>query len=272
MGDCWINGKLGEQLSVFDRGCMFGDGFFTTMAVRNSQVELFQQHQYRVKQSLMRLAISVDESFIWSFIQKRAQNLVQGGLKLVITRGQGEQGYQLPSQVNPQWIVSSFAPISRYERWQIEGIRLGVARTKLAVGHIYSDLKTLNRLEQIAIKCELDQSVDDLIVLDHFDHVVEASAANLFWRKGQILYTPTLKHAGIHGAMRQYLLSLLLSEPEFVDLHLQQGQFSLTDVMLADEIWLTNSLLPIVPVAWFNGSSFSDFSCSHRLLRHMGYL
>ncbi|CAG9001357.1 MAG: Aminodeoxychorismate lyase [Candidatus Celerinatantimonas neptuna] len=271
MQDFWINGQPGNQIDATDRGLMFGDGFFTTMAVRCRHIENLNYHQQRVENSLYRLGIDFSASSVWLFVNKLATSLVNGGIKLVITRGSGGQGYQLPDPVHPSWIVTTFSFPERYKHWQKVGIRLGVASTKLGIGCSYSDLKTLNRLEQVAIKREIDvHQYDDLVVSDINGNIVEASAANIFWRRGRDIFTPELSLAGIHGVMRERLLRLF-DEEEFKAFSFHKGRYRLSELRSADEIWLSNSLMPIIPIASFEREKYSDFSFSHYLLEYLGY-
>lgn len=271
MRDFWINGQLNDQLNVTDRGLMFGDGFFTTMAVHDGKIENRKYHQQRVENSLSQLGIDFDSSSIWLFIDALAVTLDVGGVKLVITRGSGGQGYQLPGSVCPSWIVTTFDLPEHYELWRNQGIRLGIASTKLGIGCCYSTLKTLNRLEQIAIKREINTDMhDDLVVLDINEHIIEASASNIFWRKGRDIFTPELSMAGIHGVMRERILRFF-RDGEFANFMIHQDHYNLSALKLADEIWLTNSLMPIVPVVFFANKKYQDFAFSHRLLKCLGY-
>ncbi|CAG9296738.1 aminodeoxychorismate lyase [Celerinatantimonas diazotrophica] len=266
----WVNGQPSDSLPVEDRGLQYGDGFFTTMAVRNGKIQNLDYHQIRISHGLRLLNFSVDVAKIWQFTEQKATSLNDGGLKLTITRGVGGRGYQSPEHPSPNWIISSFALPPIYKEWQEVGVRLALAKTRLAVGNVFSHLKTLNRIEQVALKQELTKDNDELLVLDYLGNVSEAITANVFWRKGKKIYTPELKLAGVFGTQRSYLIEKL-QHREFADFELNIDNYPLAHIQNSDEIWLTNSLLPIVPVRQFESKTYQDFSFTQRLLGDLGY-
>ncbi|MFM2476628.1 aminodeoxychorismate lyase [Celerinatantimonas sp. MCCC 1A17872] len=270
MAKHWVNGQPCELLSVEDRGLQYGDGFFTTMAVHHGKIQNLDYHQIRICHGLSLLKFSLDVAKLWQFAQHQAALLNDGGLKLTITRGVGGRGYQSPENPCSNWILSSFDVSPIYTQWQKSGIKLGLAQTRLAVGNVFSHLKTLNRLEQVALKQELTGEHDDLLALDYFGNVTEAIAANIFWRKDKQIYTPELKLAGVFGTQRNYIIERL-QHREFDDVELNIDNYPLAHVQNADEIWLTNSLLPVVPVRQFESRTYQDFSFTQRLLGDLGY-
>lgn len=266
----WINDREVATVPSHDRGLMFGDGFFTTMAVYQGQIQCFAQHCQRIAECAHILNIPIPTEFVLSTLQECAIKLDHGGLKLVVTRGSGGQGYQIPDVAEPLWMINAFDLPSRYEKWRQQGITLQTAQTTLASGHLYHQLKTLNRLEQVALKQELAQcsDVDDLIVCNGQGDVIEAIAANVFWRKGFTIYTSDLSDAGVAGTTRNKVLELLGDHPQY-DVIL--GQFGVKELQDADEIFLTNSLMPIVPVSRYENRRFDTFQLTQQLLTLMGF-
>jgi aminodeoxychorismate lyase apoprotein (EC 4.1.3.38) len=75
----------------------------------------------------------------------------------------------------------------------------------------------------------------------------ECCAANLFWRAGDIVFTPRLDNAGVNGIMRQHCLSLLAqSRFRVVEVNAREDA-----VRQADEVIVCNALMPVVPVNQF---------------------
>ncbi|HBT12340.1 MAG TPA: aminodeoxychorismate lyase, partial [Erwinia persicina] len=65
-------------------------------------------------------------------------------------------------------------------------------------------IKHLNRLEQVLIRTELDQTAaDEALVLDSDAMLVECCAANLFWRTGNQEFTPDRSTSGVNGIQRR---------------------------------------------------------------------
>lgn len=77
---------------------------------------------------------------------------------------------------------------------------------------------------------------DEAIMLNERGEVVEATAANLFWRRRDELFTPSLATGCLAGVMRR----LVLDAAARIRLRVVEGGFHLTDVHEADELFLTN--------------------------------
>lgn len=78
-----------------------------------------------------------------------------------------------------------------------------------------------------------DRELDELILLDQMGKVAEASASNIFWRKGNKVFTPSLSCGGIDGVGRRAILSKI---PRLIT----EGVFGPNDLLKADQVWVSN--------------------------------
>ena len=58
------------------------------------------------------------------------------------------------------------------------------------------------------------------------------------------VYTPSTKRSGVEGVMKIHILNLLHS----LGLTLESGDYTVADVLAADEVFITNSVMELVPV------------------------
>lgn len=244
-----INGVEQDTLAASDRGLQFGDGCFTTARIQHGEIAFFSQHIERLQKTCAALTILFTE---WSQLQQEMQLLARqqgdGVLKVVITRGSGGRGYSPSACQAPTRILSTSSAPAHYVRWQQEGISLALSGIRLGRNPQLAGLKHLNRLEQVLIRAELEQSgADEALVLDSEGWVTECCAANIFWRAGDTVFTPRLDQAGVKGIMRQHCLS-----------HLAQSRFDVVEVNAresavyqADEVIICNTLMPVIPVNCF---------------------
>ena len=241
-----INGAESETLAVNDRGAQFGDGCFTTARIRRGQVQLLSAHLARLQTTCEKLFIPYDD---WALLAQEMARLAQphqdGVLKVIITRGAGGRGYSAAGCVNPTRILSVSPRPAHYLRWREEGISLSLSPVRLGRNPSLAGLKHLNRLEQVLIRSHLEQTdADEALVLDSEGWVTECCAANVFWRKDDVVYTPRLDQAGVNGIMRQFCMRMLAQSPfKIVDVYAREE-----DVMQADEMVVCNALMPVVPV------------------------
>jgi 4-amino-4-deoxychorismate lyase len=95
---CYKNGQLIDSIPLLDRAFHYGDGCFTTARIFQDTFELKQLHFARLALACQRLSLDVDLSVIdRSLAQLQQQHFtLNGTLKIVISRGEGDRGYSLP--------------------------------------------------------------------------------------------------------------------------------------------------------------------------------
>ncbi|HDL7925559.1 TPA: aminodeoxychorismate lyase [Yersinia enterocolitica] len=242
----WINGVEQNLISASDRSVQFGDGCFTTARVSLGRVVWLDKHILRLQLAAERLLMPVVN---WNALTKEmveaASHTEDGVLKVIISRGSGGRGYSGTTCQHPTRIISlSDYPI-HYHSWRERGISLALSPISLARSPLLAGVKHLNRLEQVLIRAHLEQTAaDEALVLDTEGMLVECCAANLFWRKGDEIFTPDLCQSGVDGIMRQRIISCLATQGRQVTIVAQP-----VDVLAdADEVIVCNALMPLLPV------------------------
>lgn len=247
----WLNGQPVSALPLADRAIHYGDGHFTTLAIRQGRLLLWPQHRLRLQLAGERLGIGFEDwSGLEQQLQQRAQAMPNSLLKIMLTRGETPRGYYAPSS-QPNLLVQQQAwPEPDPSRDQV--IRVRLCQWRLSDNPQLAGLKHLNRLDQVMARREWQREFDEGLVRDQAGRVVEAISANLFVLSQGHWLTPPVDRAGVDGIMRQYLLDALprwgyrVREQELWPEQLQQ----------ADELLLTNSLIGIWPVAVFEQQRF----------------
>lgn len=247
----WHNGiELPDQ--ALDRGLQFGDGHFTTLTIENNHIRWWSSHWHRLQTASQRLHICLPpEAELFSYLSQLAKSDPEQDfvVKIIVTRGPGERGYGFTAQSHPHWYITK-SPLS--ERSD-KPLKVDVAELRLSRSVHLAGLKTLNRLEQVLLSQERQQrELDELIVLDSAEQVVEAISSNLIWRQGDYWYTPNLDYAGVNGVVRT---QLLIDQP--VKLQVCETA-SLAQVLAADQVILTNSVLGLRPVAQIGEHRLTD--------------
>lgn len=276
----WVDGESQQTIDILDRSFQYGDGCFTTMLVRGAQIQHFHDHQRRVDDCLKALRISAldwDVVNLWldnalqhiqdndlhgtksldgstNFHDKNKPHNEKSGIKLHVSRGAGGRGYSTKSIAKPTITISIFDFPRHYSAWQDSGVELGICQQALGLSPLLAGHKHNNRLEQILMKDEMDQADEvDGVVLDISGNVIETTMANLFWRKGQTIHTPQLAQSGVAGVMRKQVLTALNQ----AELSVTIGDYCLSQLMQADEVFMTNSILGIAPVTRISDTQFT---------------
>jgi branched-subunit amino acid aminotransferase/4-amino-4-deoxychorismate lyase len=92
--------------------------------------------------------------------------------------------------------------------------------------------------------------------------VLEAPTANVWWREGDRLLTPTLELPILAGVTRGVLLELAERETD-------EGVFPLARLLEADEVFLCASVREVMPVASVDGTTFDLGPAAHELQREL---
>ncbi|WP_336796067.1 aminodeoxychorismate lyase [Erwinia aphidicola] len=243
----WVNGLAQESIDARDRAVQFGDGCFTTARVLHGSMLRPQAHLQRLQQACERLRIvGVDWQLLAQEITAIASTIDDGVLKVIITRGSGGRGYSASGCQQPARIISLSAWPAHYLRLRQTGVRLALSTVRLGKNPLLAGIKHLNRLEQVMIRTELEQTAaDEALVLDSDGMLVECCAANLFWRVGKQVFTPDLSASGVNGIQRQQVMQQVIALGYTLS-EVHQGYEVLAD---AEEVLITNALMPILPVS-----------------------
>lgn len=266
----WINGIPQTMLPASDRAVQFGDGCFTTAAVRNGSVVMAEAHLQRLEQGCRQLLLPLpDLTLLADEMRCIAQGHDRAVMKIILTPGAGGRGYSRRGCQDPVRILSLSPWPHHYAALQQQGVRLITSPVPLARNPLLAGIKHLNRLEQVMIRHHLDETdADEALVLDTAGCVVECCAANLFWRRGNQIFTPHLGQAGVNGIMRRFLMAQLAASGQAC----QEISAPRESVLCADEVVICNALMPVLPVRQIDNIIFSErtlyqqlFTCCHKM-------
>ncbi|MDP2561682.1 aminodeoxychorismate lyase [Psychrobium sp. 1_MG-2023] len=263
----WLNGKACDNIAINDRGLAYGDGLFTTMLVEKGQCCLFERHLARLQNGIKQLAMSqIDFGQLIEQLTSLANEIEHGVIKVIITRGQGVRGYSSLGCDTPSVIVSHSAYPTSYDDYIKHGLNLGVSTIALGLNPLTAGIKHLNRLEQVLVRQQIDQEQwADAVVLDCQGYVVETNMANLFWVSDGTVKLPALDFAGVDGVMRQHILAYLKQQqiPYEID------RFRLGSLVSAEEIFISNSLIKVVPITAIAEHAYSIGPITQQLQRNL---
>jgi 4-amino-4-deoxychorismate lyase len=248
-----INGEMTELLQATDRGLHYGDGLFETVAIINGRPCLWPQHMERLQRGCAVLKLPVpDLEQLYAEALSLCGNDGRAVLKLVITRGSGGRGYRPPQEVTAQRLLFRY-PWPDYPDLS-DGIQLRLCQTPLACNPALAGIKHLNRLEQVLARAEWDDpAIHEGLMCDLDGQVKEGTMSNLFWVDDGRLFTPDLSRCGVAGVMRAQVMALARD----LGIRVSIAETDPEALRQADEIFMTNSLIGIWPVARFASRDFA---------------
>lgn len=246
-----VNGKLSDTLPASDRGLLYGDGFFATLAIREAQPRRWEAHLQRLTQAAQRLGFpALDTSMLRTEAAQLCSGVERGVLKIVLTRGSGGRGYRPPGDTIPTRLLQRHPWPDYPPHWAKGGVRVRLCRTRLAIQPALAGLKHLNRLEQVLARSEWDDpQIPEGLMLDTADRVICGTMSNVFFVREGVLHTPDVARCGVAGVTR----ATILGEARQRGWPTRIGDFQMQDLLQAQEIFLCNSVIGVWPVAALDG-------------------
>lgn len=268
-----VNGVINASVSPLDRGFAYGDGLFETCLYRMGVIPLWEFHRQRLLDACKLLMIPLDTSlleiYIADLIQKTQHlGVMDGVVKVIVTRGCGGRGYAFPEPVSPTICVILFDALPE----ELKNIKLRFCKQRLSSNRALAGLKHLNRLEQIMARAEWQNGYAEGLMLDDEGSVIEATASNVFMVQDGQLFTPDLSFAGVAGIMRRIIIERLAPA---LNLTVTIRKIIPIELQRADEMFICNSIRGIVSVAALDGeipTRFSRHEITHSLQNHLAIL
>jgi branched-chain amino acid aminotransferase len=266
----WLNGRLvaREQAHIdpADRGLLLADGLFETLRAYRGHVFKLEEHLQRLAAGAAELGIPLplDPPSIAQAVRETldANQLAaaDAAIRITLTRGPGQRGLLPPDDPLPTLIVSAAAyqaPPS------VDGfIAVAAKRVRRNEKSVTSRIKTLGYLDNVIAQTEAAATgADEAIMLNNQGTVACGGRSNLFAVIDGTLRTPALEDGALPGITRHTVLALCRSEA----IDLLEGTITHADLRNASEVFVTNSLLEIMPVRLCDGGDLPIGPVTKRL-------
>ena len=272
----WLNGKLVDEseakISVFDHGLLYGDGVFEGIRVYSGRLFELQAHLNRLYESAkgIRLSIKMEKAAMADAIKKtvEANNVIDGYIRLVVTRGIGNLGLNPFICENSQiFIIADNIQLYPEELYE-KGLKVISATTvrnhPLAIP---PQIKSLNYLNNIIAKIEaLDSNVPEAIMYNHMGYVAEATGDNVFIAKNGIIFVPPVEAGSLEGITRRVVIELARKEK----IQVIEKDLTRFDLYVCDEFFLTGTAAEVIGIIEIDGRIVGSGSPGQitKLLRH----
>ncbi len=242
-------------ISVYDHGFLYGDGVFEGIRVYEGNVYKLTEHVNRLYESAHSIMLTIPhtkekmQEIIIETIEKN--NFMSAYIRVVISRGAGDLGLDPRNCTEPTVIViaESLAIYSNalYEK----GLKLAsVVNRRSSPDVLNPQIKSLNYLNNILVKLSSVQAdADEALILNNQGYVTEGSADNIFIIKDGVIKTPPVYLGALEGITRSAIIEI--AQENGYDL--EEVPFTLHDVYIADEVFLTGTAAEVIPVVTVDG-------------------
>ena len=219
----------------------FGMGLFETIKVTDCPLDL-DLHLDRLFNSARELNFDIDENkefyrkTILEYIDKN--DVKNKALRLTVF----DEGYNI-----------SLRDITYNEETYKKGFKLCISPIKRGDSIIYRH-KTTNYYESMYSKhFATDNGFDDAIFLDTSGRVLECSMSNIFFVKSDTVYTPKSSSPILNGIMKLNIGRVC----ESLNINLVECDIDISSVDEYEGVFVTNSLMGVMPVTQINQIDFN---------------
>jgi 4-amino-4-deoxychorismate lyase len=264
----WIDGIETALLPADDRGLQYGDGLYETLFVRAGRVRFLDAHLARLEWGCSRLGIPFQPAGelreeIAAALARAPERAI---LKLIVTRGSAaRRGYAPHGPIQPRRVMTLFAAPALPAAWR-GGVNLRIATLRLSVQPLLAGIKHLNRLENVLAALEPGHdAVFDSLLLETSGNVIAGTMSNVFIAaRGKVLTAP-LDRCAVAGVMR----GIVLRECAVLGIDCEQRELTLAQLYAADEVFITNARIGVVPARRVGEHSFPMTETALRLADHI---
>jgi 4-amino-4-deoxychorismate lyase len=161
-----------------------------------------------------------------------------------------------------RWIVTANETRTRFEEERsspVDAVTLSVSPVRVGSQNWDARFKTLSYLAHA--QAFETASTQEVVLLNEHGHVASAARSNIFWRRGEKLFTPAHEAGCRCGVVRKFILQ---------QGNVVQGDFLLAELLEADEIFLTNSMKGVVSVRERAGRSLDAFPTANAMREAYG--
>ena len=252
--EVYIDGKFypkaEAKISVFDHGFLYGDGIFEGIRLYQGCVFRLDEHLERLEMSAKALCLEMPWSRkeIAEIVCEscRRNNLTDGYIRLVVSRGFGDLGLSPKNCPTPS-IICIADTIKLYpEELYTTGMRIITVPTRrVSAAALPPMIKSLNYLNNIMAKMEAQQhGFHECLMLNEQGYVSECSGDNVFLiHKGRLI-TPASHAGALVGITRQVALEIAAA----LKIPTVETNITRYDVWNADECFLTGTAAEVIPV------------------------
>lgn len=248
------------SLSTGDGAYLFGDSLFETIKARGKKILLRMQHLDRLEQSAQLLTFPFQRQAIETALHQLAEHLSAPCSRLRLTLSRGDhQGLALPKPARG-WFLLTAVP---YRETTAQEREDGVSCV-LAPNHRVNPLDHLPQLKRgnyadclYAADYARRKGAREALFVDTDGTLLEGHSSNIFALINRRLVTPPLGHLVLDGIMRRQVISAATE----LGILVVERPLKLEEVSPAEEVFLTNSLIDLLPVCEIEGKPIKRGEC-----------
>ncbi len=247
----YLNGEFVPEshavVRVDDGGWLHGAGLFETLLVMGGRPFCYEQHIRRLMNSAAKLLRPIDRTDLPALTEIQSllerNELADARLRLTVTAGSMRTG---PDASDGLTVCVTAVPLSMYAAELYEkGVRVRVSDFRVSESDPLAGHKTTCYLPRLlALRDAQAAQCFEAIWFTTQARLAEGSISNVFLVRGHTLHTPPLSTPVLPGIARHAVIELARKR----GLPVEESPLNIDDLLGADEVFLTNVMMRVLPV------------------------
>jgi branched-subunit amino acid aminotransferase/4-amino-4-deoxychorismate lyase len=237
------------NLNALSSAALYGRGIFTTLAIYNAEPFLWEKHWRRLNENAAKIGIDLSdyskETVETSLTEIINQNQIKNARARITFFDESPSKIWTFDAKNKTLLLIQTANVKEIK----ENLSLTVSPFSVNSTSPLAGVKSCNYLENIlALEDAKKNNFDEAVRINERGEIVSACLANIFWQRGEKLFTPSLKTGCLAGTTRGF----------FMEQHeVFEVEESLKTLQNADAIFLTSAGIGIVQISRFENKTLT---------------
>lgn len=253
----FLNGKflaLDEaKISALDPGFLSGLGLFETMRSYQRKIVYFSAHLQRIRRSCRLIGLKFPYPL----------NKLKAIIKKTVKINDLEDAYVRLTLWKSRLGTAILVMVRKYQPYSTQQYRKGfsamVSRFRQDENSYLAQIKSTNRiLYEVSFQEAKNKGYDESLILNRRGFITEGSRSNVFFIKDNAIFTPAIECGCLPGITRRVIFALAKK----YKIKTYEGNFTLQDLFAADEAFLTNSLVGVMPLVSVGSKSIGLKQCA----------
>jgi branched-chain amino acid aminotransferase len=252
-------------LMADNRGYRYGDGLFETMKIIRGKIILESYHFERLFAGLKLIKFQIPSLFTANKLKQDILKLCKKNkctdlarVRLSVFRGNGSlynENKRLLTEPCGQYLIECWPADESVNQINKKGLVIDIFPDAKKSCDIFSNLKSANYLPYVmAAQFAEENKLNDCLVSNVNGRIADATIANIFLVKNNLIITPASGEGCVNGVMRRYLIEQLRSSSGAFEL--REGVVTKNDIETFNEIFLTNAMYGIRWVKQFRDKTY----------------
>lgn len=244
------------KFSYQNRAFKYGDAIFDTLKYENDKIHFIEEHYFRLMSSMRMLRMKIPMNFTLKFYEDEilkvlSENKLKDRARIRVTIFRKNGGLYLPNSKDVEYLIEvENLLFVHFDSYEIE-----LYKDFPVYSGILSNIKTNNRMINVVASIFASEfNYQNCILINEKKNIVEAINANIFLIKGDDIFTPALTEGCVNGIIRKKVIEIINKNSDYC---IQETAISPFELLKADEVFLTNSIINIQSITKYRKKEYS---------------